>query len=147
MRRPVILLVLLLLACSSGIPPGLKYYWTTDPRSLDPALSTDVPTGEAVTLLFDNLAEFDPDGRLVATGTEESYVAELTPRIRFWNAAGGPDEGDLGLLSDVALPCRINPIQQLEKTLAFDFGNGRSVDPRRPIGTAQVAGVGNPLQV
>lgn len=65
MHRPVILLVWLLLACSSGIPPGLKYYWTTDPRSLDPALSTDVPTGEAVTLLFDNLTEFDPDGRLV----------------------------------------------------------------------------------
>jgi ABC-type transport system substrate-binding protein len=65
MRRPLILLLSLLLACSSGIPPGLKYYWSTDPRSLDPALSTDVPTGEAVTLLFDNLAEFDPDGRLV----------------------------------------------------------------------------------
>jgi peptide/nickel transport system substrate-binding protein/oligopeptide transport system substrate-binding protein len=53
------------LACSSGIPAGLKYYWNSDPRSLDPSLSTDVPTGEAVTLLFDNLTEFDPDGHLV----------------------------------------------------------------------------------
>ncbi|HEY4319749.1 MAG TPA: ABC transporter substrate-binding protein [Gemmatimonadales bacterium] len=65
MRRPVLVLALLLLGCSSGIPAGLKYSWTTDPRSLDPALSTDVPTGEAVTLLFDNLTEFDPDGHLV----------------------------------------------------------------------------------
>ena len=38
---------------------------SADPRSLDPALSTDVPTGEAVTLLFDNLTQFDPEGRLV----------------------------------------------------------------------------------
>ena len=65
MRRPVILLLLLVSACSSGIPAGLKYYWNSDPRSLDPALSTDVPTGEAVTLLFDNLTEFDPAGHLV----------------------------------------------------------------------------------
>ena len=65
MRRPAVLLTLLLLGCNSGIPAGLKYYWNSDPRSLDPALSTDVPTGEAVTLLFDNLTEFDPDGRLV----------------------------------------------------------------------------------
>jgi peptide/nickel transport system substrate-binding protein/oligopeptide transport system substrate-binding protein len=56
---------MLALACRSGIPAGLKYYWNSDPRSLDPALSTDVPTGEAVTLLFDNLTEFDPDGHLV----------------------------------------------------------------------------------
>ncbi len=65
MRRAAYLLALILTACSSGIPAGLKYYWATDPRSLDPALSTDVPTGEAVTLLFDNLTEFDPDGHLV----------------------------------------------------------------------------------
>src|SRR6266480_3831522 len=44
---------------------GLIYYETYDPRSLDPALSTDVPTGEMVTLLFDGLTQFDPDGRLL----------------------------------------------------------------------------------
>ncbi|MGH7594203.1 MAG: ABC transporter substrate-binding protein, partial [Gemmatimonadales bacterium] len=76
MHRPLILLASLLLACSSGIPPGLKYYWNSDPRSLDPALSTDVPTGEAVTLLFDNLTEFDPDGRLVP-GLATSWSASL----------------------------------------------------------------------
>ncbi|MEP6590619.1 MAG: ABC transporter substrate-binding protein [Gemmatimonadota bacterium] len=66
MSRPLTaLLGLLLAACGSGIPKGLTYYWSGDPRSLDPALSTDVPTGEAVTLLFDNLTQFDPEGRLV----------------------------------------------------------------------------------
>jgi peptide/nickel transport system substrate-binding protein/oligopeptide transport system substrate-binding protein len=34
---------------------------TYDPRSLDPALSTDVPTGRAVGYLFDGLTRFDPD--------------------------------------------------------------------------------------
>jgi ABC-type transport system substrate-binding protein len=42
----------------------LDYYFYYDPRSLDPALSTDVPTGEVVALLFDNLTQFDAEGRL-----------------------------------------------------------------------------------
>ncbi|MEO5798654.1 MAG: ABC transporter substrate-binding protein [Gemmatimonadales bacterium] len=66
MSRPLVaLLGLVVAACGSGIPKGLTYYWSGDPRSLDPALSTDVPTGEAVTLLFDNLTQFDPEGRVV----------------------------------------------------------------------------------
>jgi len=43
---------------------ALAYYESYDPRSLDPAASTDVPTGEMVTLVFDGLTQFDPDGRL-----------------------------------------------------------------------------------
>jgi peptide/nickel transport system substrate-binding protein/oligopeptide transport system substrate-binding protein len=34
---------------------------TYDPRSLDPALSTDVPTGRVVAYLFDGLTRFEPD--------------------------------------------------------------------------------------
>ena len=75
------LLGLHLVACDSGIPKGLTYYWSGDPRSLDPALSTDVPTGEAVTLLFDNLTQFDPDGRVVA-GLATTWWA--TPDGRTW---------------------------------------------------------------
>lgn len=78
-RRVAPLLALLLAACGSGIPPGLTYYWTADPRSLDPALSTDVPTGEAVALLFDNLTQFDPDGRLVP-GLATSWSASADGR-------------------------------------------------------------------
>jgi peptide/nickel transport system substrate-binding protein/oligopeptide transport system substrate-binding protein len=36
-----------------------------DPRSLDPALSTDVPTGRAVGYLFDGLTRFTPEARVV----------------------------------------------------------------------------------
>lgn len=35
-----------------------------DPRSLDPARATDVPTGRAVAYLFDGLTRFTPDARL-----------------------------------------------------------------------------------
>jgi len=37
---------------------------TYDPRSLDPALSTDVPTGRAVGYVFDGLVRFTPDARV-----------------------------------------------------------------------------------
>ena len=35
-----------------------------DPRSLDPALSTDVPTGRAVGYVFDGLTRFDPSAKV-----------------------------------------------------------------------------------
>lgn len=35
-----------------------------DPRSLDPALSTDVPTGRAVSYVFDGLTRFTPEAEL-----------------------------------------------------------------------------------
>jgi peptide/nickel transport system substrate-binding protein/oligopeptide transport system substrate-binding protein len=60
-------LALLLAACAMGDVPlgsGLTYYESADPPSLDPALSSDVQSGEMVALVFDNLVEFDPDARL-----------------------------------------------------------------------------------
>ncbi len=36
-----------------------------DPRSLDPALSTDVPTGRAVGYLFDGLTRFTPEAKVI----------------------------------------------------------------------------------
>src|SRR5213596_608793 len=68
---------------------GLTYYESYDPRSLDPALSTDVPTGEMVTLAFDGLTQFDADGRLLPAladrwtagqdGSGSRYVFHLRP--------------------------------------------------------------------
>src|SRR5437764_2520867 len=78
---------------------GLTYYESYDPRSLDPALSTDVPTGEMVTLAFDGLTRFDADGRLLpgladrwTTGHDghgRPYGFNLRPGLRF------PDEAPL----------------------------------------------------
>ncbi len=56
---------LLLLAACAGRPSSaadtIDYYFSYDPRSLDPALST----GELAALLFDDLTQFDVNGRLV----------------------------------------------------------------------------------
>ena len=49
---------------------------TYDPRSLDPALSTDVPTGRAVEYVFDGLTRFTPDARVVP-GLARSW--DVTP--------------------------------------------------------------------
>src|SRR5881392_4246907 len=72
---------------------GLTYYESYDPRSLDPALSTDVPPGEMVTLAFDGLTRFDADGRLLPgladrwttghDGDGRRYVFHLRPGVRF----------------------------------------------------------------
>src|SRR5438093_12449207 len=70
---------------------GLVYYESNDPRSLDPALSTDVPTGEMVSLLFDGLTQFDPDGKLLPGLSDrwttdrkgQRYVFHLRPGVSF----------------------------------------------------------------
>ena len=49
---------------------------TYDPRSLDPALSTDVPTGRVVSYIFDGLTRFTPDAKL-APGLAEKW--EVSP--------------------------------------------------------------------
>ena len=48
---------------------------TYDPRSLDPALSTDVPTGRAVAYLFDGLVRFTPDAQIVPGLAREWIVS------------------------------------------------------------------------
>jgi oligopeptide transport system substrate-binding protein len=70
---------------------GLAYYLSADPASLDPALSSDVQSGEIIALLFDNLVQFDTEGRLVPglatrwesdrTGT--AYTFHLRAGVRF----------------------------------------------------------------
>ena len=83
------------IACGGGRARAgvttLTYYESYDPRSLDPALSTDVPTGEMVALAFDGLTQFDPDGRLLPgladrwTALDEGrrYVFHLRAGVKF----------------------------------------------------------------
>jgi ABC-type transport system substrate-binding protein len=62
-----------------------------DPKSLDPALSTDVPTGRAVSYLFDGLTRFSPDAKVgpaLATRWDvtpdgRTYTFHLRSGIRF----------------------------------------------------------------
>ena len=72
MRISRILLVTLLaaMACKGGESSPSRHTLidsrdTYDPRSLDPALSTDTPTGRAVGYMFDGLVRFTPDAQVV----------------------------------------------------------------------------------
>jgi ABC-type transport system substrate-binding protein len=69
-RRPLlaVLASLVLAGCGSPGAPSRHELIDSrdnyDPRSLDPALSTDVPTGRAVGYLFDGLTRFTPDAKV-----------------------------------------------------------------------------------
>jgi peptide/nickel transport system substrate-binding protein/oligopeptide transport system substrate-binding protein len=72
MQTPRFLLVTLFaaMACTGGEASPARNTLidsrdTYDPRSLDPALSTDVPTGRAVGYVFDGLVRFTPDAQVV----------------------------------------------------------------------------------
>ena len=82
MRRALPLLLFLNSACDIGpaASPGLNYYLNADPVSLDPALSTDVQSGEMVTLVFDNLVQFDADARL-HPGVAARWEVDTTGRV------------------------------------------------------------------
>src|SRR3989475_5294739 len=95
---------------------GLTYYESYDPRSLDPALSTDVPTGEMVTLAFDGLTQFDADGRLLPAladrwtagqdGSGSRYVFHLRPGVKFHDGTRS-EEHTSELQSQSNLVCRL----------------------------------------
>jgi ABC-type transport system substrate-binding protein len=80
MRRALVAFFLVLSACADqGDERTVNYYFSYDPRSLDPALSTDVPTGEVVSLLFDNLTQFDADAQL-RPGLAQAWDVDATGR-------------------------------------------------------------------
>jgi peptide/nickel transport system substrate-binding protein/oligopeptide transport system substrate-binding protein len=54
-----------------------------DPRSLDPAVSTDVPTGRAVGYLFDGLTRFTPDAKVEPALAERWEVSPDGTRYTF----------------------------------------------------------------
>ena len=63
------LLLLIAIACRGGDSAPQRRTLidsrdTYDPRTLDPALATDVPSGRAVSYVFDGLTRFTPEARL-----------------------------------------------------------------------------------
>ncbi len=89
MRRWLLTSLFLLSGCGDGSTPGtLQYYFTYDPRSLDPALSTDVPTGEVVALLFDNLTQFNVDGDL-EPGLASRWTTDSSGMVYTFHLRGG----------------------------------------------------------
>jgi oligopeptide transport system substrate-binding protein len=65
---PVFVGFLMVAACGGSDNPNRRTIIDSrdnyDPRSLDPALSTDVPTGRAVAYVFDGLTTFTPEARV-----------------------------------------------------------------------------------
>lgn len=59
-----------------------------DPRSLDPAASTDVPTGRAVAYVFDGLTRFTPEARVEPALAERWDVTPDGARYTFHLRAG-----------------------------------------------------------
>jgi ABC-type transport system substrate-binding protein len=119
---------------------GLVYYETYDPRSLDPALSTDVPTGEMVTLLFDGLTQFDADGRLLpglsdrwtSDHTGQRYVFHIRPGVSFHDGrpliAADVKRSFLRVLNPATHGGRVWPLLPIAG--AGDFADGRARDVR-----------------
>ena len=68
MRSWANFLVLAITACGTAEAPDRRTIVDSrdnyDPRSLDPALSTDVPTGRAVAYVFDGLTRFTPNAQV-----------------------------------------------------------------------------------
>jgi ABC-type transport system substrate-binding protein len=124
----------------AGAARGLTYYESYDPRSLDPALSTDVPTGEMVSFLFDGLTQFDADGRLLpglsdrwsADRTAQRYVFHLRPGVVFHDGrpltAADVKRSFLRVLDPQAHGGRVWPLLPIAG--AGDFADGRAHDVR-----------------
>ncbi len=77
--------------CGDGGRGGastLQYYLSADPPTLDPALSTDVQSGEVVATLFDNLVQFDVEGRVVP-GLATRWETDSTGRVYTFHLRSG----------------------------------------------------------
>src|SRR5437870_2290354 len=124
----------------AGAGGRLVYYETYDPRSLDPALSTDVPTGEMVTLLFDGLTQFDADGRLLpglsdrwtADRKGQRYVFHVRPGVSFHDGhpvvAADVKRSFLRVLNPQTHGGRVWPLLPIAG--AGDFADGHATDVR-----------------
>ena len=109
---------------------------TEDPRSLDPALSTDVPTGRAVGYVFDGLTGFSADAKLeprLATRWDVSpdgktYTFHLRSGVMFSNGVPLQARHVVSSLTRVLSPATKSGRADLLGSVvgAKDFTDGRS---------------------
>ncbi len=140
MRRIILTTALLLSACGDpGADRALNYYFTYDPRSLDPALSTDVPTGEVVSLLFDNLTQFDADAQL-QPGLAQAWEVDASGKVYTFHLRGNATFHD-------GRPIRAENVRaSLVRALAPGSAGGRSW-PLYPISGARSYAAGQAKDV
>jgi ABC-type transport system substrate-binding protein len=133
-----------LAACKGGDAPRARHGIvdsrdTYDPRSLDPALSTDVPTGRAVSYLFDGLTRFTPDARVVpalATRWEVSpdgrtYTFHLHQGVKFHDGTPLTANAVVSSFKRVLAPGstagRTWPLMPIQGASAFNEGKAKAL--------------------
>ena len=154
-----------LVACRGGRESSgratLSYYESYDPRSLDPALSTDVPTGEMVTLTYDGLTQFDADGHLLpaladrwTAGGEggRRYVFHLRAGVKFHDGtpltAAAVRASFLHVLDPTTKGGRPWPLYPIAGAEAYAAGHSRDVQGIEVLGdTALVFTLAEPLAI
>jgi peptide/nickel transport system substrate-binding protein len=129
----------------------LFYYESYDPRSLDPALSTDVPTGEMVTDLYDGLTRFDPDGALQPGLADHwsvdprglRYVFHLRPGVKFHDGSvltpAAVRSSFLRVLDPRSTGGRAWPLLPIAGARAYAAGEAPSVSGIELLGDSAVA--------
>ena len=136
-------LVLLTTACAVGDGPrgsGLQYYEGADPASLDPAVSSDVQSGEVVALLFDNLVQFDTEARL-QPGLARRWESDRTGRVYTFHLRTGATFHDgrpigagqvrasiLRALDPAARAARQWPLFPIQGAREYAAGKARAVE-------------------
>jgi ABC-type transport system substrate-binding protein len=110
-----------------------------DPRSLDPALSTDVPTGRAVAYVFDGLTRFTPDAQVEPALAERWDVSPDGLRFTFHLRRGVTFSDGTPLTAKVVIASwqraldpatkggRAEPLQPIRGARDFAAGKSRSV--------------------
>ncbi len=144
MRIHLLLLALAAVACRGGESAPQRHSLvdsrdTYDPRSLDPALSTDVPTGRAVSYVFDGLTRFTPDARVEPALAERwdvspdglTYTFHLRRGVTFHDGAAFTSRHVLRTFQRALDPAtkggRAEPLVPIRGAAEFAAGRARTV--------------------
>ncbi len=130
---------------------------TYDPRSLDPALSTDVPTGRAVSYLFDGLTRFATDGKVepgLASRWDVSadgllYTFHLRSGVQFHDGkpfvARHVEQSFKRVLDPRSMGGRGFPLYQIQGARAYADGKGTTLGVATPDDSTVVITLEAPL--
>jgi ABC-type transport system substrate-binding protein len=130
-----------------------------DPRSLDPARATDVPSGRAVSYLFDGLTQFTPDARVVpalATAWEVSpdglqYTFHLRTGVRFHDGrpflARHVASSFRRVLDPATKAGTLWPLYPIKGARAFSEGKGTTLGIATPNDTTVVITLEQPFAI
>jgi peptide/nickel transport system substrate-binding protein/oligopeptide transport system substrate-binding protein len=130
-----------------------------DPRSLDPALSTDVPTGRAVSYLFDGLTRFTPDGKVEpglaerwdVSGDGMVYTFHLRNGVRFHD--GSPflarhvRQSFRRVLDPASRGGRGQPLFAIQGARAYADGQGKALGIATPDDSTVIITLEEPLAI